>query len=461
MNGRTLPEMPIRVLPKVPRLRKIAGPGVIIAAVGIGTGEYVLYPFITSRVGLTFLWAAAIGLAFQYFINTEVARYTLATGETILTGFLRLWRGWAPLFILMTVIPFSWPAWMTSSAQMLTYPLGGGNVTWIAIGGLVLIGAVLTFSPVVYKTVEKLEMFKILMILLFAVLAVVLIGWQPWTDLPGSTIEGFGRLPADVPTSVLLSALIFAGGGGVVNLAVSNWARDKGWGMGIHAPRVVSPITGKEDAGSSTGFQFEVSDDQLATWQRWWKAVRLEQFITFYLVTLVTIAVFSVLAYTVVGKGGYTGPADLSFIRFMGDTLGAEHGQWVKLTFWSVGAISLIFANLVVVDMVARITSNILSTIYLREHATWTEAKLYTAAVWVMVCLGAAILGLGLNQPFVLIAIAATLNGLVMVVCCILIIRVNGALNRRVRISTARRIALGLAAVVYTAFTIYTIMSWI
>ena len=121
----------------------------------------------------------------------------------------------------------------------------------------------------------------------------------------------------------------------------------------------------------------------------------------------------------------------------------------------------MIFANLVVVDMVARITSNILATIYLRDHKSWTEAKTYSAVVWVMVGLGALILGLGINQPFVLIAIAAILNGLVMVVCCVLIIRVNSALDRRVGISPARRVALGVAGVVYTGFTIYTIMSWI
>ncbi|MFD9667628.1 Nramp family divalent metal transporter [Rhodococcus sp. NPDC059968] len=461
MDGGTLPAMPTRELPAAPRLRKIIGPGVVIAAVGIGTGEYLLHPFITSRVGLTFLWAAAIGLGLQYFINTEVARYTLATGETILTGFLRLWRGWAPLFIAMTVIPFAWPAWMTSSAQMLTFPLGGGNVQWIAIGGLVLIGAVLTFSPVVYKTVEKLEMFKIIMVLLFVAFAVVLIGWQPWTDLPHATVQGIGRLPQEVPVGVLMSALVFAGGGGAVNLAVSNWARDKGWGMGIHAPRVVSPVTGEEEAGTATGYQFEITDTSMSRWQQWWKSVRIEQFVTFYLVTLVSIVVFALLAYKIIGVGGYTGPADLGFIKFEGTVLGEQYGEWLKVLFWTIGAVSLVFANLVVVDLVARITSNILATTYLRDHTTWTEAKTYMAAVWVMVGLGAGILALGLDQPLVLIAIAALLNGLVMVVYCVLIIRVNGALDHRIGISRPRRIVLAVASVAYAAFTVYTIVTWI
>ena len=34
----------------------------------------------------------------------EIERYTLATGETAVTGFTRLWKPWGVLFIAMTVI---------------------------------------------------------------------------------------------------------------------------------------------------------------------------------------------------------------------------------------------------------------------------------------------------------------------------------------------------------------------
>ncbi|MBA8824095.1 hypothetical protein FHX42_001424 [Saccharopolyspora lacisalsi] len=453
--------MPTRDLPRAPRIRKVIGPGIIISAVGLGSGEYLLHPYITSQVGLTFLWAAAIGLCVQYFINTEVARYTLATGETVLTGFIRLWRGWAPLFIAMTVIPFAWPAWMTSSAEMLTFPLGGGNVTWISIGGLLIIGSVLTFSPVVYKTVEKLEMLKIFMILLFVAFAVVvLIGWQPWAELPAATARGIGRLPAEVPTSVLVSALVFCGGGGAINLAVSNWARDKGWGMGTHAPRVVSPVTGEEEAGTATGYQFAVDSTSLSRWKRWWTAVRIEQFVSFFLVTLVSIVVFSLLAHRMIGVGGYAGDSDLGFVELQGTVLGDRYGDWIKITYWTIGAVSLTFANLVVVDLVARITSNILATTYMRDSSIWTEAKIYSAAVWLMVSLGIAILALGIDQPLSLISIAAMLNGLVMVVYCALIVRVNSALDHQIRISRPRRIVLGLAGLAYALFTVYSIITW-
>ncbi|MEV0087387.1 Nramp family divalent metal transporter [Saccharopolyspora sp. NPDC050642] len=72
-------------------LRKVLGPSVLLLAGAIGYGEYVLWPYISSQVGLTLVWLALIGILTQYFLNMEIERYSLATGETAVTGFSRLW----------------------------------------------------------------------------------------------------------------------------------------------------------------------------------------------------------------------------------------------------------------------------------------------------------------------------------------------------------------------------------
>ena len=78
--------------PRAPPLRRLIGPSVILIGVGIASGEYILYPFIASQAGLVFLWAAVVGILVQFFINMEIERYTLATGETAIGGFQRLWK---------------------------------------------------------------------------------------------------------------------------------------------------------------------------------------------------------------------------------------------------------------------------------------------------------------------------------------------------------------------------------
>src|SRR5687768_8545452 len=123
-----LPAQEVRDLPDPPTgwFRHI-GPGVIAAGVGLASGEFILYPYIASQVGLVFVWAALVGVATQFFINMEIERYTLATGETALTGFSRFWRHWGLVFAVLTFLANLWPGWVTSSATLVTY-LWGGNV---------------------------------------------------------------------------------------------------------------------------------------------------------------------------------------------------------------------------------------------------------------------------------------------------------------------------------------------
>jgi len=83
----------VREMPAEPKhFWRLIGPGIIAAGVGLASGEFILFPYIASQVGLVFVWAALVGLATQFFLNMEIERYTLATGETALTGFSRFWR---------------------------------------------------------------------------------------------------------------------------------------------------------------------------------------------------------------------------------------------------------------------------------------------------------------------------------------------------------------------------------
>ena len=84
-------------MPEPLSLRKVLGPGVIAAGIGLAS-EFILWPYITSQVGLVFLWAAVVGVVTQFFINMEIERYTLATGETALIKFSRYWRHWGLFF---------------------------------------------------------------------------------------------------------------------------------------------------------------------------------------------------------------------------------------------------------------------------------------------------------------------------------------------------------------------------
>jgi hypothetical protein len=164
--------VPIKDLPEPLPLRKVLGPGVILLATALGSGEYVLWPFISAHIGLTILWAAIVAVAIQFFINMEVERYTLATGETAITGFTRMWKPWWFLFVLMAIVPNVWPGLAIGAATCLSFIVGGLDVTLVGVLGLLAIGLTLTASPVVYRTVEKLQTVIIAGVVIWLVIAV-------------------------------------------------------------------------------------------------------------------------------------------------------------------------------------------------------------------------------------------------------------------------------------------------
>ncbi len=453
-NG-NLPPMPYRDMPEPLPLRKILGPSVILAGLGVGSGEYIIWPFITSVVGPWFLWAAVLSVTVQYFLNMEIERYTLATGETAIAGFVRFWKPWGVLFCLFTVLPNMWPGWATSGITVFTFLIGGGNVAYITVGVLVALGAALTISPVVYQTLEKAQFFKVgLTIVFLAVAIVAAIGASAWADVP-QAITNFGRLPDQnlIPVSLMLSAMVFAGAGGVNNLAQSNWIRDKGFGMGVYIPKIVSPITGEETAAPATGVMVRQDAANLQRFAVWWKRANTEQFWSFWFICIFSIVVFSTLAYSTVFGQRVSDQANLAFIYAEGLALKDRVGPWFGTFFWIFGSISMVLVAMGVLDYVSRIVADIIKTVYLPTSRVWTESRVYFAVVWGTVVAGSIILLSGFDQPLLLLVVAACLNGAVMFVYAILLIQLNRrGLPKPIRVRGLRLAMLYFATAFYGFF---------
>ncbi len=411
----------VRDLPEAPRkIWRIVGPGIVGAGVGLASGEFILWPYIASQVGLVFLWGAVLGVVIQWFLNMEIERYTLATGETALSGFNRLWRHWGIVFVGMVVLANAWPGWATSSATLLGYLLGG-PVNAVAIGMLVAIGLMLTLAPVVYDAVERVIFLKVAVILVFvAVAAVAAISGDAWRELP-SAVSSAGSFPTDIEFAVLLGAIAYAGAGGGQNLCQSNWIRDKGYGMGAYVPRLVSPITGEDEAAPGGRYEFEPNESNLGRWRRWWRFANIEQAATFVAITVVTIGFTSLLSYsTVFGQEGL--PDDIGFLEVEGNRLNDLVGGWMGPLFWTIGAFSLFAGSIGIVDYTSRLAADVLKTTY-RPDAS--ESRMYFGVVWTLVTVGSLILLAGLDQPLVLLVISACTAAVTMFVYSILLVITN------------------------------------
>jgi hypothetical protein len=442
----------VREMPEPPAsFRRVIGPGIIAAGVGMASGEFILYPYIASQVGLVFVWAAFVGLATQYFLNMEIERYTLATGETALTGFSRFWRHWGLVFAILAYFANIWPGWVTSSSTLVTY-LVGGSVVPIAIGMLLVIGITLTMAPVVYQAFEKIEFFKVAAVLLLIIVASLFaISADAWADAP-QIVTNPGIPSEELGFALLLGAMAFAGAGGGQNLCQSNWIRDKRFGMGAYVPRIVSPVTGHPEAAPSTGFVFEPTPENLGRWRRWWRFANIEQLTTFVSISFLCILFTSLLAYaTVFGEEGLA--SDISFLQVEGNALNDTVGGWFGTFFWIIGAFSLFAAALGIVDYTSRLGADVLKTAYLKNA---NESKIYFALVWGLVLIGCVVLLSGLSQPLVLLVISAVTGGLMMFMYSALLLLIN----RRMLPEEIRPGAGRVAALVW-AFLLFGFLSFL
>ena len=79
-------------------LFSILGPGILVAATGVGAGDLATAAFAGSKLGVAVLWAVMLGALIKFFLTEGLTRWQLATGETLLEGSMsRLGRPAHPL----------------------------------------------------------------------------------------------------------------------------------------------------------------------------------------------------------------------------------------------------------------------------------------------------------------------------------------------------------------------------
>jgi hypothetical protein len=74
----------------------------------------------------------------------------------------------------------------------------------------------------------------------------------------------------------------FCGAGGVINITLSNWARDKGYGMGGVAGYIPAAVGGKKVNLAHSGFTFAPDETSMERWRGWWRVVKMDQWVIYF-----------------------------------------------------------------------------------------------------------------------------------------------------------------------------------
>lgn len=442
-------------LPKPPQLTRLIGPSFIILGLGLGSGELILWPYLTSNYGLGMAWAIVVGVTIQFFINMEVSRYALIYGESIFVGFAK-WLRWLPAwFIFSTFIGFGWPGIGLASANLFSHLAGAQDHQVTGIILFTLLGIILTIGKSLYSTVEKLQKTLISFGTPFMILLTLYLAKSVHWDALFKGLQGQGPsyflLPAGVPMTTFLGALAFSGAGGNLNLAQSFYIRDKGYGMGKFAQKISSLFTKQ---GTSViqleGHTFPVTPANISTFRKWWHTTNLEHFLVFWVLGCVTMLTLSFLAF-ITTYGLPNNPEGINFILAESARIATVVGPLFGPLFLVISGCMLAATQLTVLDSTSRIiTENIL----LLSRAKKARVSLvYYTILWVQIGFAIAIISAGFTQPRQLITISAALNGAAMLVYIALILyHHNTRLHPEFRPSLVRNILLTASLLFFTYF---------
>ncbi len=399
-------------LPKPPKLSQIIGPSFVLLGLALGSGELIMWPFLTSQYGLGLLWGAVLGISFQYFLNTEIMRYTLCWGESVFVGFWRLSKFWPFWFIISTFIPWSLPGFSSGVAGILGHLLGIEDTLWLTIFFLVLVGVILTVGRTLYKTMEIIQRTIILAgIPFFLFLVLVFVTGNDIVSLSGGLVgrgSGWWFFPAGVVWASFLGAVAYSGAGGNLNLAQSYYIKEKGFGMGKHTAKISSLFGKGANKAKLTGKIFTDTKENKSRFSSWWRLIQKEHLIVFWGLGLLSIVLLSLLSYILVfGKAETSG---INFLYQQAGEIGLRIGSGFGVTFLLVAAGMLYSTQVGVLESTSRIISeNILLVSYKKGKKVNLSLYFYLA-LWLQIVWGVVILLLGFREPRLLLTLGAVLN---------------------------------------------------
>ncbi|MEW6402238.1 MAG: Nramp family divalent metal transporter [Chloroflexota bacterium] len=470
-------------LPAVPVARGlgflgILGPGAIVLGATLGSGEWLLGPAAFVRYGLSLLWVTTAAIFFQTVFNTELIRYTMYTGEPALTGFMRLKPGstfWAWIYAIFFFFQVGWPGWAGASAGAIFYLFVGrlaGSadqqfVYGIGVGTFLICILILLFGRRIERTLEILNWILIVFILGgLTLLCFAFAAPGKWVEALAGFVgfapraRAFIFIPEGADWFLLSAFAAYSGAGGVVNLMVSSWARDKGLGMAGQTGFIPAAIGARKVNLAHTGIRFDVTPQSLAVWKQWWRVAQLDQWLVFALGAMLGMGLPAILYTSFIEPG-----SDIRSVSIAAELSAAMASRGVTVFAYLValmGAWVLFKTQLDIVEGMAHSITDILWTgsRKLYKLARGDVRYVYYAILAAIVVWG--MMALRLAQPIILLQLGANMAGIVFVVSAIQILYVNTRLlPTELHPPLWRRIALVLMAVFYGCFVYVWLMGGI
>ncbi|MGW0807453.1 Nramp family divalent metal transporter [Nonomuraea sp. NPDC002799] len=463
--------MPIRKLPDAPPSVHILGPTVFLVALGVGMGESYMWPRLVLLFGPEIRWLFLIGVTLQAVVMLEMARYAMATGESIFSGAARVFKPLMWFFFIVAIAVYIWPGHLSAGAAAFEEITG---IPWMvtAVIGLILVGVLFSFLKVIYNVLENVLALLIGALVIGTSVVAAMVG--TWADV-ASTLTGmfsFGYLPPEAMTAawfpVIVGACAFAGPSGMQQMWYTLHLRDSGAGMGAHIPQVRGlRHAGEEEEMPARGFMFDTENPaEMAKWKGWRRWVTFDALLLFWGITMLVTISFTVIAQSAVRQNpavrtAIQGDDREVALSAMSDAVSSAGSSVLGGLFLGFIALIGLNATLGLFDSFSRGQADMTYN-FVRGAKKLGMSRLYGIFLWGVILFGILILLFGpADGPSGILDTLAFLSTFAMGAYCVTLLLVNNRmLPKPIRPKWWTNVIIGFGAVFYLGMLFYSLFAF-
>lgn len=381
---------------------KYLGPGLILSASIVGSGELIATTTAGAQAGFVILWLVLFSCAVKVAVQIEFARWTIATGTPALSGYNRVPPrfgriGWINVLfgvmVLAKVLQIGGIVGGTAIAFSVLFPIGGdalGEPSRTIWHVLVIAVTIVVLRSSRYQLVER---GAITLVVAFSVMTVgIALGlpFTPWGYSFGDLVSG---LTFELPPAAIGAAVAMFGitGVGADEITMYNyWCIEKGYA------RWVGPNDGSE------------------AWFRrakgWTRVMYKDALLSMAVYTFATVAFF-MMGAAVLHRQDLV-PRGNEMITTLARMYTDALGPWA-MHFYLVGAIAVLGSTLwVSVPSHSRMYANLLSTIGVFD---WTDARArmrWVRGFGIALPIVWGLASLLMSQPVLMVQIGGVMTGI-------------------------------------------------
>lgn len=294
------------------------GPGLIISATIVGSGELIVTTRLGAEVGFTMLWFIVLGCLVKVFLQLALGRYAITHAKTSIEMMDSLpgprwrvsWLVW--IWMGMFVATFFQVAGMIGGAAKVLGHAGVG-ATWPTWTWPAVISAVTAVLLAVgrYRFIERFSTVMVVLFTSFTMAAVLALNWTDFRVRGTDLMAGLSfRLPPDFTTAFAAFGIIGVGASELIYYPY--WCLEKGYAAFI----------GPEDGTAA----------RAARARGWLRVLTIDAWVSMVIYTSATVAFYLLGAAVLNAKGLQVKDANLvpTLSTMYRESFG-EFGFWAYL----------------------------------------------------------------------------------------------------------------------------------